>query len=273
MSDRRGFTLVELMVVAIVGSLVVLAAYQVLITNQRTYTAQSAQVQSQQQARAAMDILFNELREVSSAGGDIVDAGPIFIEVRTMRSVGVVCDTYTGLFALTPQLLVRRVGDWFEPGDSVFIFADNDEYMTSDDTWIRGRTGTVDTTRTCAGGHPAQLITFPAQALNFVADTVRDGAPIRNYTRYRYSLASYDGETYLGRAEAGGNWEPMVGPLTGLGGAPGIFFRYYDAAGNETAVLADIVRVDVIVRAQSFARDADGDLVGDSIKTSVYMRN
>ena len=43
--DRRGFTLTELIVVTVLGALLIMAALQVLITNQRTYTAQSAQIQ------------------------------------------------------------------------------------------------------------------------------------------------------------------------------------------------------------------------------------
>jgi len=39
--DRKGFTLIELLVVVVLGSLVLLAALQILITNQRTFTAQN----------------------------------------------------------------------------------------------------------------------------------------------------------------------------------------------------------------------------------------
>ena len=42
---RKGFTLVEMIVVIVLGSLVLLAAFTVLITNQRTYTAQNAVIQ------------------------------------------------------------------------------------------------------------------------------------------------------------------------------------------------------------------------------------
>ena len=41
---RAGFTIVELLVVTVLGALVVAATYQVLLTNQRTYTAQNAQI-------------------------------------------------------------------------------------------------------------------------------------------------------------------------------------------------------------------------------------
>ncbi|HUF75760.1 MAG TPA: prepilin-type N-terminal cleavage/methylation domain-containing protein, partial [Longimicrobiales bacterium] len=67
--DRRGFTLVELLVVVVLGSLVLMAALQVLITNQRTYAAQNAVITSQQSTRIALEVLVNELRELSPSGG------------------------------------------------------------------------------------------------------------------------------------------------------------------------------------------------------------
>ena len=60
--DRRGFTLIELLIVVVLGSLILAAALQVLITNQRTYTAQNAAITGQQATRMALDVLFT-LRE------------------------------------------------------------------------------------------------------------------------------------------------------------------------------------------------------------------
>ena len=56
--DRRGFTLVELMIVAVVGAMVVGATYQIMLSSQRALTIQTAQVQGQQTVRAGLDILF-----------------------------------------------------------------------------------------------------------------------------------------------------------------------------------------------------------------------
>ena len=273
MNDRRGFTLVELMVVAIVGSLLVMGAYQVLITNQRTYTIQNSKVQAQQATRAAVDILFSELREISAGGGDILSFDAQRLEVRAMRDVGVVCDNLPATFSLLPQLLVRRVSDPLQVGDSVFVFADNDEYRTSDDRWIRGRITTVLDAQLCEGTYDAQLLSFVGQAATFVADTVREGAPVRNFTRYEYALDTYDGQTYLGRSDHGGDWVPLVGPLTGISGQPGLELTYLDSAGAETAVAADIRRILITVRSYSDARDQQGNLVVDSLTTSIYMRN
>ncbi|MEJ2542039.1 MAG: prepilin-type N-terminal cleavage/methylation domain-containing protein [Gemmatimonadota bacterium] len=277
MNDRRGFTLVELMMVALLGSVVVMAAYNVLITNQQTYRVQNSKAQAQQSTRAAMDVLFNELREVSSAGGDIVDFGDDFLEVKAMRTVGLVCEADMSLFGVNPILRVRKVLNDFEAGDSVVIFADNDEYRTSDDTWIKGLVTSIDTTAVCTDldgvDYEAARMAFTGQTATFLADSVRVGAPIRSYVLYEYGLMSFDGQEYLGRSEDGGDWVPLVGPLSGAGGQPGLGFEYFDAAGNTATTVGDIERVAVTLRSYPGASDPKGTPIVDSLSASIYMRN
>ncbi len=89
-SDQRGFSLVELMIVAVVGAIVIGATYQIMLSSQRALTMQSAQVQGRQTVRAGLDILFAELRELSRAEGDILTMGSDKIEFRAMRAFGLV---------------------------------------------------------------------------------------------------------------------------------------------------------------------------------------
>ena len=62
--NRRGFTLVELMIGAVLGAFVVGATYEIMLSGQRAYTIQTAQLQGQQTVRAGINILFSELREI-----------------------------------------------------------------------------------------------------------------------------------------------------------------------------------------------------------------
>ena len=277
MSDRRGFTLVELIIVALLGALLVMTAYQVLITNQQTYRVQNSKVQVQQSTRAAMDVLFGELREVSSQGLDIVNFDVDQIEFRAMRTVGAVCDVDMALLGLIPTMTVRKVLDDFAAGDSIFVFADNDPFLTSDDTWIKASVTSVDTTAVCTdvngNTYEATRMNFTGQAAAFVADTVRDGAPMRDFTHLAYGLMEYDGEDFLGRSENGGDWSPLVGPLAGADGRPGLEFVYLDADGNTTAVAADIAQVEIKIRSHSKVVDNDGAPVVDSLSSTIYMRN
>jgi prepilin-type N-terminal cleavage/methylation domain-containing protein len=267
-ADRRGFTLTELLVVTVLGALVVAASLQILVTNQRTYTAQSAQIRGQQNTRAALDILTAEIREISPLGGDLITMGSTAMEVRVMRKLGVGCDVdYGG----TPSVRAIRVGDVFAKGDSVFVFADNDEDIRSDDTWITAIVTSVDTTELC-GTIPAMEIDFAGQAAAFAADSVRSGAPVRSFVHYTYGLYTMaDGQTYLAREGRDGNPAvPIVGPLKPSGG---LEFVYLDAEGNKTTVSTDVRQVAVKLRTHSGVLNSLGEIVSDSISAWIYTRN
>lgn len=277
MNDRRGFSLVELIIVALLGSLMVMTAYQVLVTNQQTYRVQNSRTQVQQSTRAAMDVLFSELREISVRDGDILSFADDEIEFRAMTTVGGVCSVDMVLLNSIPTMVVRKVHNDFEAGDSIVVFADNDPFISSDDTWIKGRITSVDTTSVCTDvngvTYEATRMAFTGQAGVFTADTVRQGAPMRSFTNYTYGLTTYNGQEYLGRSESGGDWVPLVGPLAGSTGRPGLEFAYFEADGSTATTADEIARIDVILRSHSRVLDQDGDPVVDSLSTSIYVRN
>lgn len=267
-SKRKGFSLVELIIVVVLGTLVLAAAMQVLLTNQRTYTAQSAQIQSQQSTRAAMDVLRGELREISAQGGDLVTMGTYSLRVRTMRKFGVVCSINRS----TPSLTVIKVGDWFAVRDSVFIFADNNTSISADDNWFQAYVTGVDTTSVTCASSTAHKLTFGSQASLFQAagDSVQTGAPIRSFIYYSYGLVTMDGETYLGRTDASGTSVPLVGPLKA---STGVQFAYLNGSGAVTAVATAVRRIQVTIRTSSGAVNSVGQQVSDSITGVIYTRN
>lgn len=267
MRGRAGFTIVELLVVAVLGSLIVAAAYQVLMVNQRTYTVQNAQVQAQQSTRAGMDLLFAELREVSRAGQDVRGMGPDTLRIRAARNFGLACavDVAAG------TLDVRRVGSWFSQGDSVVVLAENRTNTAADDDWVHGLVLNRDTTITCGGAAAQRLtVTAVATAATSGPDTVRVGAPVRSYSYYTYGLFTIDGEPFLGRREGGGTPMPLVGPLRA---SSGLEFRYLDSLGAVTTNPVDVAQVEVTLRTLSSARAPNGEPVEDSLSTRVKLRN
>jgi prepilin-type N-terminal cleavage/methylation domain-containing protein len=272
MGRRGGFTLVELLVVAVVGVLLVMATYQVLVVNQRTYTVQNEKVRAQQSTRAAMDVLFNELREVSSRGGDILAYDAASLTARVMRAYGIVCGPD---WTTTPQFRVRpEAADSFFVGDSVFVYADNDEAAMSDDAWVLAAVSSVGNGVSCPNGDGAQDLTFSGYTAAFEADSVRTGAPVRAFTTLEYGLFTLDGEPYLGRRVPGGDWVPIVGPLAPPdAAAPGLEFAYFDASGTVATNAAAIREIQVTLRAVSGARTMSGVQVSDSIVGSIYTRN
>jgi prepilin-type N-terminal cleavage/methylation domain-containing protein len=274
---RAGFTFIELIVVAVVGSLILFAALQVLITNRRMFTAQSATISGQQSTRMAVEILFAELREVSPGGGDIISMASDEIRVRLMRKFASVCAiTYSPqplLLVFHPTPSSRK----FHTGDSIFAWADNEENVETDDVWIPARVTAVDSFTTAVGLPvcpqdlaPASLLTFNGQAAAFAADSVRVGAPVRSYIEYTFGVTNLMGDPYLGRQTQSGPMVPIAGPLrTGNG----LQFTYRDSLGTVTNVPTDVRQIEVTVRTGSRVLNSLGQMVSDSVTVWIHSRN
>ncbi|MDA0312896.1 MAG: prepilin-type N-terminal cleavage/methylation domain-containing protein [Gemmatimonadetes bacterium] len=260
---KRGFTLVELVVVTVLGGILIASTLQILVTNQRTYTAQNAQIQGTQAMRAALEILSGELREVSPLGGDIIKMTGDSLRVRASRKVGLIChDSVLG----NRVWRVMQIGDWFSAGDSVHVFADNDA-TNADDDWITTTVSSIDTTKTCSSS-AAQQITFPS-ATPFMADSVSAGAEVRSFIHIAYGLMTYNGTQFLGRKISGGAWTPVVGPLS----SRGVSFAYLDLNGNSTTTETAVTQIEVTVRTSSDVMDSTGNPVADSVAVRIFLRN
>jgi len=259
-----GFTLAELVVVTVLGGVLIASTLQILVTNQRTYTAQNAQIQGTQAMRAALEILSGELREVSPLGGDIIKMSGDSLRVRAARKVGLIChDSVLG----NRVWRVLQIGDWFSAGDSVHVFADNLATSADDDDWITTTVSSIDTTTTCSS-NTAQEITFPS-ATPFTADSVSSGAEVRSFIHIAYGLMTYSGAQFLGRKIAGGAWTPVVGPLT----SRGVSFAYLDLNGNATTTETAVTQIEVTVRTGSDVLDSTGNPVADSVAVRIFLRN
>jgi hypothetical protein len=83
------------------------------------------------------------------------------------------------------------------------------------------------------------------------------------------------GDSYIARQVAGGAAEPLVGPVPAsfATGVPTLEFIYMDGTGAVTTVPANVQQIEVRVRVRSDARDAQGDMIADSLTTRVYLRN
>ena len=268
---RKGFTLVELLVVLVLGSILVLSTYQVLATNTRVYADNGARVQGQQTLRGAAEILSGELREISTPGGDLITMARSSLTIRGQRTYGLVCAVD---YTMAPaELSTWDIGPRFEAGDSIFVFHDNDPDRVADDEWFVGVVGSVADTVTCNGwsGQKLRLPFVTATATASQPDSVRIGAPVRGFERFTYGAYLLDGETYLGRqGENDPTPVPLVGPILRKGG---LEFRYLDERGQVTNVDTLVAQIEVTLRYQSAMRTFQNELVSDSLIVRVYPRN
>jgi len=263
-SRRGGFTLVELLVVTVLGALLLVAIYQTLVSNQRTYTIQADRVRAQEVVRSGLDILAQELREISPSEGDIVSMASDGLTLRSATRAGLVCAV---TISTSPELKVRTIDANFAPHDTVAVFADNNANIVSDDGWIAARVTDTDDTDSC-GSDPAQRLVFGGQEAGFIADSVRTGALIRAFRTRRYERGTWNGEPYLVRVDESGT-QPLVGPL----GTTGPSFTYLDDAGNATTVTTEVAQVVVELKRPGESTDFTGDRVVVSRSVHIYPRN
>jgi len=265
-SRRSGFTIIELIVAMMIGTVLIGAIYQVLLTNQRVATVQREQVLGQQTVRAGIDLLAQEIREISAAGGDLVTLNASSVGFRALRAFGVACNVVN---SVPPVLRVANEGRAFVVGDSVFVFADGNPLIAADDQWFMAAVTSVTNGLTCGtDAVNAQSLSLSAPGTQANSNLIQMGAIVRGWQGAQYSLATVGGIVYLVRQQ-GGETARLVGPLRG---GDGVTFRYLTENGAATNVPANVARIEITLRSLSGLTDNGVQLV-DSLTTSVNLRN
>lgn len=267
----RGFTLVELLIVTLLGSLVIMATLTILVSNQQTLTAAAAKIQGQRTLRSGVGILAGELREISPATGDLVAMGDDSVEVRVTRSFGLVCAITGGV---NPRFTVKNVGEPFARNDSIFLLAANNSRNLDDDVWKLGTVASIVSTTTCNGSDTAQVITISGMTVGSPPDSVSVGAPVRSFLHYIYGLFMIDGQAFLARELSGlavtgsSTSAAMVGPLRLVPGSP--TFTYWDPSGTAAIIPSQVARIRLVLRTTA---EIPGGVVQDSIILDIHPRN
>jgi len=285
--------MIELLIALVILGIVSAALYKVLVTNQRTYLAQTQRIDLQQNIRAAATILPAELREINAVGtagannGDLSGMLGTSLTIRAMRQLAFLCLTPplgggVGQIILTvrqqPMFGSRQT---YSRGDSVLVFYEGDPGTRNDDSWLRGEVKDV-AAGVCPdpnGNHPAWVLTLGAQWIagsQFnVAGAITNGSPVRGFTNTTYSLwlSPTDNQYYLAQTVAS-NTQPLVGPLSG---ANGLTFNYYDANGVVTADSSKVAQIEIRVRGRTQSQISQPGTPGvsykmDSVVTRVAIR-
>jgi prepilin-type N-terminal cleavage/methylation domain-containing protein len=271
---RNGFTLVELLIVVVLGGLVLAAIFQILVSNQQIYTRQSQSVLAQQTVRGGIEFLSQEIRELSPGGDDFVDTQADQMTVRVMRKTGVTC--LAGGVSGDLQLRAGVMSTGFAADDSILVFFNPDGDPANDDFAV----GMVTQVENLGVGNRCGEENSQRIYTNAPADpaTVGEGALIRSFESVTYTTTTDAGETFLARTRPGvGEPELLVGPIAA---DDGLLFEYLDANGEVISPIPGnaterrgIRSIRLTIRTTSQARDAQGQPIEESLSVIVNPRN
>ncbi|MGH6691565.1 MAG: PilW family protein [Gammaproteobacteria bacterium] len=287
--NRRGLSLVELLVALVILGVVSAALYRVLVSNQRIYQAQTQRIDLQQNIRAAVTILPAEFRELDAYDGDILAMGPNSITIRAFRVLGFICNAPNlPLLPLVGQQIIVRNSLLFGSrgfmagSDSIMIYYEGDEGARADDAWTAPTLLTASGSQNCPDGFAGTRLTLLTLNISplpvpLVVNGLTRGSPVRAFEPVTYRLwqaPAPDSRYYIGLATTSGI-QPLVGPIL----ANGLSFAYYDSTGAVTVVPTRVSSIGITVRAQTVqpvqvsAGSTTRAFAVDSITTRVALRN
>lgn len=280
MTNRRGFTLVELLVALVLLSIVGGVIIRLLASSQRLARNQSEKVLMQSNVRTGSLLVPSELRElgVSATAADIQAMAANSITYRALRATGVACAVTAG----APGTVKLRQSLYFAyrplqgSRDSLLIFMDNDPNVITDDRWSAFAITGAATAGTCPDGRAAWVV--PAiVAVDSVA-VMQLETPVRSFEIMQMGLLAQDGKFWLGaRSVSGGetDLQPVLGPLR----SDGLQISYLAANGTATTAPTQVRTIDVIIRGLTQHATSSGTgttnlgLVQDSLVTRIRLRN
>ena len=291
--DRRGFTLIEILVALVIFAVVATVLTRMLILSQRVTTAQTVRATLQSNLRVGSLVVPNELRMLNqSSETDILDISDSSITYRAMRGYYVLCATITSATSISVIKVQPSpyAFDYRIPviGDSAFIFFENDSLKISDDKWAPvGISGVASGTCTFASvSRAAHIFTLSSTGIatgTYALAGFLRGAPVRTFEITRLSLYATGGQKWLGMCTGGSSCalQPVLGPLATTNGIT--ITRYNDVGtlvtGNTLANRNSLrsLKVRFIgIGEQGITRGSDNSarsILQDTLTTVVTLRN
>jgi prepilin-type N-terminal cleavage/methylation domain-containing protein len=301
--NRRGFTLIELIVVLLVLGVIGSAIGSLLESQQQYYRGAGQLVEARQGVRDALEVLSADLR-----GAAVADTARLLSDsaIEVFASVGgsVVCEPGDGISVGLPAALpltgsrLTTLLSQPDTGDLALFYIDT---TVTGSSWERHRIAGF-SSRSLSSVCPSSTgfsraedessgaTGYQVTLMDALSNHVHRGAPVRFVRRGRYSLYhASDGLWYLGYrrcnavgASACGAIQPLSGPYRPYSGDPtatGLLFEYYtgDGARLTSGVSPlELARIDVTARAESRQRLRLGRqtiLPADSGMISIAIRN
>ncbi len=271
--SRRGFSLAELAVALTLGAMVVAAGVGVPVRSRRTVTAQLSRLRLNQEARAAMFIIADEVRELDAAdpgGSDILDMAPGALTYRASRGLWFLCRPADTVSMRVTVAASPAFGEQGLPSARGPLLAYVPAPSPGGSRWLRLAVPEAPRAAGCPGGRSGWVV--PVSGI-VRADLARleEGTPVRGQEAVRIQVyADADNVHWLGMRTlgAGGSWgdiQPFAGPV-----APGgLELAYYDTRGLPAADARAVSAIGIAVTARS------GVGAGQEVRLStvVWLRN
>ncbi len=271
--NRKGITLIELLVALVVSGVLVGGVYRTFISQQHTYTVQEQVVDMQQNVRLAINRMTRELR---MAGFGKMDAnffshGGMTVGSDTFTSVvnpgggGTSVTVVEGYQTLIPTTLSVNAGP---PANSIFV---ND--VSSFDTGVNQYISIngLESHRIASIDVANKQLQFPGWD-NLTNDHLA-GEKVYLVKAITYSIGPFEGKSCLLRDDhLGVGLQPVAENIESLQ------FAYFDANGNATANPPDIRMIQVNIVARSDKTDPELAKVGDgyrrrTLTSNIQLRN
>lgn len=229
---RGGFTLVELLLVAVMGALLVVVLHRMHVQQRRFAHWEDRVVQDHDAFRVASSILGSDLREVVAPEGDVTLHTADSLSVRAPLGFALTCSVRENPAAIGLTQAQGRM--WTGEGDSLLVYTTAGWRALAPTGELKSAPKVLQ----CPFGEatPDHLYTLAKGA----ADSIPVGAPIRVFRRHTYHVGMNRGTQWLARTDVDGS-QMLVGPTTG----DGVRFRLVDRSGAATAKLADVVAVEL----------------------------
>ena len=276
-SGEAGVTLIELLIYMVVAGIVMASIYNLMINQSMTYTDQREITDARETVRGAAVLLTSELRQLAASDNDVYFVARDSVAVRSSYASGIMCirsgvDRRYGLYGVAGDMS-------YVSGDSALVFATAGS-GTADDTWrVVAMQGTqwnpaVWSMTNCAWS-VAQTTDLAIQ-ISHDTSIVMIGAPVRAFRRVQYGIYQDAGRWWLGMKVGGAaSYTKLTGPLLPPGATGGLVLSYYDSSFNVTAVPANVVMIEVMIRSRSFGQSRHGGTITnrrDSVRTKVFLR-
>ncbi|MFH1277459.1 MAG: prepilin-type N-terminal cleavage/methylation domain-containing protein [Candidatus Eisenbacteria bacterium] len=118
MKNQRGFTLVELAVALLIFAAVATVSYRMLIGTREAYTTQRDLVETQQNARLAMQTITSDLRQISF-GKDATQPSVVYAGIDSIVFVADLFDTIPGAEVVSIHLTPTLDSGTVNPSDRI----------------------------------------------------------------------------------------------------------------------------------------------------------